>query len=719
MSKYTILCVDDERNVLLTLRSQLIRCFPDCKIEIAESGSEALEVLKKCFSNSKEIALVIVDQIMPMMKGDELLIEIHSRYPAIIKVMLTGQASAEEVGNVVNRAELYRFISKPWNEIDLQMTVTEALRRYQQDQLIAQQRRALEDNLQQSQHFIKRITESIPNLLYIFDIDEQSNVYANYATKKLFGYSVEEASRLEFRAFSDNCHPDDHHKFYESLQSCSNLEDGEFLETEYRIKDTQGQWRWILSHHTVFLRAEDLRQRLNASGMTEELIDTVYGIGYRLKVSPQTLLAQPLVEMLKVATEGKIPVKVLVNNALSTNKAPENKFSDGIAKIKERFDASLEERMKVLLEAERSLQQGKLTSDQRIAAKDDIHRLAGTLGTFGYPEASEIAKGLESLLIGTNLLTESEIIRINQLILKLGKVIAKSSDPVTLAVLSESLKPIVLFLGEDLKFADALYLEAIANGFRFKMLEPANLKENLEEWITKDTISVVLIALNPKDLESEHLLQLSILKQYFPSIPVLILANHTNHDPQDILRERVEVARRGGDRYLLQPIALNEIFVIVNQLIIQMRSQSLAISETEKAKIMVVDDDPIILEFLTNLLQPWGLQVTCLGNSLEFWEVLTATQPDLLILDLEMPTFKGIELCQVIRSDPQWISLPILMITARQEAEIIAQAFAAGCDDFVRKPIIEPELIARIIKHLEPSRIRQKSLIQRRLKSGP
>ena len=140
----TILCVDNERNVLLTLRAQLLRCFPDCNVEIAESGTEALEVVEDILSNGMHISLVIADQIMPEMQGDELLIELHNRYPEIIKVMLTGEASAEDIGNVINRGSLYRFISKPWNETDLQLTVAEALRRYEQDRKIEQQYLALE-----------------------------------------------------------------------------------------------------------------------------------------------------------------------------------------------------------------------------------------------------------------------------------------------------------------------------------------------------------------------------------------------------------------------------------------------------------------------------------------------------------------------------------------------------------------------------------------------
>jgi PAS domain S-box-containing protein len=140
----TILCVDDERNVLLTLRAQLSRHFPSDRIEIAESGAEALELVDELLAAGNEVPLVIADQIMPGMKGDELLIALHARHPEILTVMLTGQARAEDVGNVVNHGNLYRFIAKPWNEADLHLTVAEALRRYRQDQQLAQQQTALE-----------------------------------------------------------------------------------------------------------------------------------------------------------------------------------------------------------------------------------------------------------------------------------------------------------------------------------------------------------------------------------------------------------------------------------------------------------------------------------------------------------------------------------------------------------------------------------------------
>ena len=127
-----------------------------------------------------------------------------------------------------------------------------------------------------------------------------------------------------------------------------------------------------------------------------------------------------------------------------------------------------------------------------------------------------------------------------------------------------------------------------------------------------------------------------------------------------------------------------------------------------EAKVMIVDDDSATLAALSNLLRPWGFQVTRLNETRRFWEVLTATAPDLLVLDLEMPTFSGFDLCQVVRQDPQWGDLPILVVTAHTDAESIQQVFAAGADDFIGKPVVGPELITRVTSHIERVRLRRK-----------
>ncbi|MFM2062895.1 MAG: hypothetical protein RLZZ507_2565 [Cyanobacteriota bacterium] len=134
--------------------------------------------------------------------------------------------------------------------------------------------------------------------------------------------------------------------------------------------------------------------------------------------------------------------------------------------------------------------------------------------------------------------------------------------------------------------------------------------------------------------------------------------------------------------------------------------QSLVVEEeldqtTTKAKILVVDDDPQILALLQTFLTPWGLEIIPLNDPLQFWETWQKVKPDMLILDVEMPGKNGIELCQLIRNDPQGSELPILFLTVHNDAEIVNQVFSAGADDFVSKPIIGSELVNRIINRLE------------------
>jgi diguanylate cyclase (GGDEF)-like protein len=124
-------------------------------------------------------------------------------------------------------------------------------------------------------------------------------------------------------------------------------------------------------------------------------------------------------------------------------------------------------------------------------------------------------------------------------------------------------------------------------------------------------------------------------------------------------------------------------------------------------QVLAVDDDPIILATLKQLLEPWGMHVTGIENPLHFWTVLPMVNPDLMILDVEMPQLNGIALCQAIRANPAWQSLPIVFLTAHQDSATVQQIFAAGADDYVIKPMVGQELISRITQRLERIRLLQ------------
>jgi len=133
MAKPIILCVDDEKIILDSLQEQILsRLGKDFDCELAEGGAEGLEVIQEFDEEGRDLAVVISDQLMPAMKGDEFLIKVHSSHPETMKILLTGQASLDAVRNAINHARLYRYVVKPWEEQDLMLTIEEAARSYMQ-----------------------------------------------------------------------------------------------------------------------------------------------------------------------------------------------------------------------------------------------------------------------------------------------------------------------------------------------------------------------------------------------------------------------------------------------------------------------------------------------------------------------------------------------------------------------------------------------------------
>jgi len=162
MRKPVILCVDDERAILTSLKAQLINNFGrEYKIEIAENGEEALEIINEIKLNKISLPVVIADHIMPGMKGDELLAKIHQVFPKTNNIMLTGQADIEAVGRAVNNAHLYRYISKPWDFTDLNLTIAEAVKSYFHKKTIRKQNKELDKLVHKLKNYSIKLEEKV------------------------------------------------------------------------------------------------------------------------------------------------------------------------------------------------------------------------------------------------------------------------------------------------------------------------------------------------------------------------------------------------------------------------------------------------------------------------------------------------------------------------------------------------------------------------------
>ncbi|MEE3717692.1 response regulator [Tumidithrix elongata RA019] len=233
----TILCVDDDRAVLLSLRDQLTRNFHnDYNIELAQDGLEALELLDELRAEGVDVPLVISDHIMPGIKGDEFLIRVHSRFPKTLNVLLTGQANADAVGNAVNFASLYRYIAKPWNDTDLCLTVTEALRRYQQDNELE----LSQATLRQSEERFRQLAETIDEVFWVTNPQRSKVIYLSPSFEQVWGMSCEH-TYAHPQQWLETIHPDDRDRMQNVF---SNQVQNKYVE-EYRIVRPDGEIYWI------------------------------------------------------------------------------------------------------------------------------------------------------------------------------------------------------------------------------------------------------------------------------------------------------------------------------------------------------------------------------------------------------------------------------------------------------------------------------------------
>jgi len=444
----------------------------------------------------------------------------------------------------------------------------------------------------------------------------------------------------------------------------------------------------------VTAHIKGLRQKLKAAGMTVDLVETVYGLGYRLKSLQEDIESQ------KVAREtAETPKSQETLSAESSGSSQELNNDDRrlkvlnmVAKMRENLKANFIEKVAIFERAIDQLKSGTLESELRQEAQAQAHKLVGSLGTLGLPKGSEVARNIEHLFKAENILKPETAQQIEGFLQKLTQIFDRPlPEPENDPVPAVSQKRRMLIVDEDTFESEQLKIVASANGFQ---IEVANSPQAARNAISQQPPDAILLDLTFSRTQENGLSLLAELLREKPEIPVMIFSRHNQ------LSDRIEVARLGASGFLHKSIPPADILKAVAQVLDQVGPA--------EAKVMVVDDDVHLLAALQVILQPWGFQVTTLDNPEKFWEVLETTCPDLLILDVEMPGYSGIELCLAVRNDLRWSKLPVLFLTAHSESEIVRQMFVAGADDYVNKPIVQPELIARLLNRLERTQLRHR-----------
>ncbi|EPG64377.1 response regulator [Leptospira wolffii] len=115
-TRKAILCVDDEAIILITLQQELRKQFgEEFKYETALNAEEGMEVIDELAEAGVNVILILSDWLMPGIKGDEFLIQVHRKYPHIQSILITGHVDQAAADRVKREAGTYAVISKPWD----------------------------------------------------------------------------------------------------------------------------------------------------------------------------------------------------------------------------------------------------------------------------------------------------------------------------------------------------------------------------------------------------------------------------------------------------------------------------------------------------------------------------------------------------------------------------------------------------------------------------
>lgn len=433
--------------------------------------------------------------------------------------------------------------------------------------------------------------------------------------------------------------------------------------------------------NTVRAHIKGLRQKLKQAG-ADGLIETVYGLGYRLKLGEDEVKNQ---------AAAKVDSQPASIDSVSVADQPKPQISSALTAIWERFKPKYSAHVTVLEQAIKTLVAGTLTAELEQQALREAHLLIGSLASFGFAEASRLSREIEQIFRAGVKQSQAQVERLEQLVVALRQELERCSatgEPPAPEISTVKHQPRLLIVDNDVHLGKQLIKETTIWGIQ--ALVATNITQ-VQDALASYWPDVVLLDLCfDYDVDS-GLKLLAELRTTHPNLPVLVFTDKAD------FANRVKVARLGGQIFLPKPLPTASVMAAVTQVLQR--------ADIVEAKILVVDDDPQMLDVLRTLLAAWGFQLILVDNPQHFWSRLEQSHPDLLILDVEMPQVSGIELCQVVRNDLRWSELPVLFLSAHMDAITVNRLFTAGADDYVSKPVLGPELIARVLNRLERTHI--------------
>lgn len=322
------------------------------------------------------------------------------------------------------------------------------------------------------------------------------------------------------------------------------------------------------------------------------------------------------------------------------------------------------------------------------AAYYDAHKLHGSAGSFGFGSVGLSAGRLEALVKPAREGHEVDWDAIEAALRELAVTITGPTSPAE-ARKPTSLMGTVLVADDDAEWLAEV--EKMGQEQEVRVIAAQGVEEALErareQWLDGALLHVHLggpeggfeAAARLRSEEGLHSLPLGFFSA------------------EGDLAHRLAAAHAGGSLYLRRPFVPADLTGAVERLV--------AARRPERSRVLVLADDDEDRRALLQAVSGQQVEVMPLADPFRLLEALAEHRPELLLLDVELPGPSGFDLCRIVRSMPEWEELPILLITSQLGKEFRVAAFESGADDYLTKPVLREELLARMHARLERVRL--------------
>jgi DNA-binding response OmpR family regulator/HPt (histidine-containing phosphotransfer) domain-containing protein len=411
-----------------------------------------------------------------------------------------------------------------------------------------------------------------------------------------------------------------------------------------------------------------LRKKLKEVGLAD-ILETVFGLGYRLRKTEPDAVQETVADEFRA--ESSLPQ---------------------LFNLWQQYRPQYIERTEHLNQAIATLNSDQLDDSALQQAQQQAHTLAGSLGSFGLEQAAELAAQINRQLKLGIQLKRSDQQHLQTLGQKLQQVIQSATEDLaieSMPVNASSYAIRLLIIDDDPALSNQLASLAGPYGIQTQIeSNPEHVRGHLDQW----SPNIVLLDLNFPDAPEAGFDVLSKLSAQWPQLPIIVFT------ARDRYSDRVKAAHLGGSIFLHKPVAPS----VVIDTVLRTYTQS----NPTGIKLLLTTANPHDSKTIESLFTSWGFKWISVKTVQQCWKKLPEFQPDLLLVDADLPKKSSFDLCRVIRNEPSWKHIPVIFMVSSASPEVVQQICEAGGSACIVKPVAETELISRILQRIEIKQIK-------------